>query len=225
LGIHWVGQASIHVAQDQRLLELLAKSGCRGLLIGMESLDTGNLRAMGKAWNRGSDHYAEKLKRLRDHGLAVYGTFLFGYDNDDHRTVERSVDFALQQKLYLAAFNHLVPFPGTPLYRRLLAEGRLRTEKWWLDPEGRIGDVTFHPRKISADELQELCLDARRRFYSYRSIFRRMWDLKANLRTPKMAGLFFAVNMQGHSDIDLRQGLQLGSGLGQWETADEPVSV
>jgi len=215
LGIHWIGQASIHVAREPELLELLVKSGCRGLLIGMESLDTANLRAMGKAWNRGSDNYAEKLTRLRDHGLAVYGTFLFGYDNDDHQTVERSVDFALEQKFFLAAFNHLVPFPGTPLYRRLLAEGRLRTEKWWLDPEGRIGDVTFQPRKISGDELHKVCLDARRRFYGYRSICQRMWDLKANMRSLKMAGLFLAVNMQGHSDIDLRQGLQLGSELGQ----------
>lgn len=225
LGIHWVGQASIHVAQDLELLDLLVKSGCRGLLIGMESLDAANLRAMGKAWNRGSDHYAEKLKRLRDHGLAVYGTFLFGYDNDDYKTVERSVDFALDQKLFLAAFNHLVPFPGTPLYRRLLAEGRLRAQGWWLDPEGRIGDVTFQPRKISAEELKQLCLAARRKFYGWGSILRRMWDLRANVRTPRMAALFLAANLQGHFDVDLRQGLQLGAGLDQWETADEPVSV
>ena len=225
LGIHWVGQASIHVAGDPELLDLLVNSGCRGLLIGMESLDPANLQAMGKAWNRGSDHYAERLKRLRDHGLAVYGTFLFGYDNDDHRTVQRSVDFALDQKLFLAAFNHLVPFPGTPLYRRLLAEGRLPLEKWWLDPQGRIGDVTFEPRNLSAPELQELCLGARRKFYGWGSMLRRMRDLRANVRTPKMAALFLTANLQGHFDVDLRHGLQLGAGLDQWEAVDEPVSV
>lgn len=225
LGIHWVGQASIHVAEDRELLDALFRSGCRGLLVGMESLDPVNLLAMRKAWNRGTDNYAEKLNRLRWHGLAVYGTFLFGYDNDDAATVDRSVEFALKQKLFLAAFNHLVPFPGTPLYRRLLAEGRVPVEKWWLDPEGRIGDVTFTPSKVSEGELQALCLAARRRFYGWNSVLRRMWDFRANLRTPKMAALFLMANLQGHYDVDLRQGLQLGSGLGQTERIDEPVSV
>ncbi|MFH1265142.1 MAG: hypothetical protein ABIK89_05400, partial [Planctomycetota bacterium] len=110
-------------------------------------------------------------------------------------------------------------------YRRLLAEGRLPVEKWWLDPDGRMGDVTFQPRKLSAEELQEACLDARRKFYRWGSILRRMRDLKANAKNPKMAGLFLTVNAQAHFDIDLRQGLQLGAGLGPWETVDEPVSV
>jgi radical SAM superfamily enzyme YgiQ (UPF0313 family) len=123
------------------------KSGCRGVLIGMESLDPANLRDMGKGWNLAGGSYAESLRRFRDHGLAVYGTFVFGYDNDDRDTVQSSVEFAVEQKLFLAAFNHLVPFPGTPLYRRLQAEGRLLTPKWWLDPNGRVGDVTFRGRR------------------------------------------------------------------------------
>ena len=56
LGIHWIGQASIHVADDRNLLDALVRSGCRGLLVGMESLDPANLRAMRKAWNRGADN-------------------------------------------------------------------------------------------------------------------------------------------------------------------------
>ncbi len=121
LGVNWVGQASIHIAQDDELLELMVQSGCRGVLIGMESLDPANLRDMGKSWNLAGGSYAESLRRFRDHGLAVYGTFVFGYDNDDAGVIERSVEFAREQKLFLAAFNHLIPFPGTPLYRRLAA--------------------------------------------------------------------------------------------------------
>ena len=83
LGVSWVGQASIHIAQDDELLELMVKSGCRGVLIGMESLDPANLRDMGKSWNLAGGSYAESLRRFREHGLAVYGTFVFGYDNDD----------------------------------------------------------------------------------------------------------------------------------------------
>ena len=150
----------------------MVKSGCRGVLIGMESLDPGNLRDMGKSWNLASGSYAESLRRFRDHGLAVYGTFVFGYDNDDAGVIERSVAFAREQQLFLAAFNHLIPFPATPLYKRLEDEGRLLKPRWWLAPESRVGEVNFRPKKIEPAELEELCLAARRQFYNWGSIGR-----------------------------------------------------
>ncbi len=150
----------------------MVRSGCLGVLIGMESLDPANLRDMGKDWNLAGGGYAESLRRFRDHGLAVYGTFVFGYDNDDREIVRRSVEFAREHKLFLAAFNHLVPFPGTPLYRRLEQEGRLLKPKWWLDPDSRVGDVSFRPKKLEPGELEGLCLEARRQFYGWGSIWR-----------------------------------------------------
>src|SRR5262249_2648548 len=144
-----------------------------------ESLDPDNLRDMGKSWNLSACSYADSLARFRKHGLAVYGTFVFGYDNDDRQVVQRSIDFAREHKLFLAAFNHLVPFPGTPLYERLRREKRLRTDKWWLDPEGRVGDVVFRPKKVTPEELQALCLDARRQFYRWSSICERLADRRA----------------------------------------------
>lgn len=222
LGVNWVGQASIHIAQDDELLELMVKSGCRGVLIGMESLDPANLRDMGKSWNLAGGTYAQSLKRFRAHGLAVYGTFVFGYDNDDRRVIQRSIDFARENKLFLAAFNHLVPFPGTPLYQRLEREGRLLKPKWWLDPESRVGDVVFRPKKLEPRELEELCLDARRQFYSWGSIFRRLWDQKANVPNLLMLGVFLGLNLEAHFDIDRRQGLRLGAGLAEWKN-HEPV--
>jgi radical SAM superfamily enzyme YgiQ (UPF0313 family) len=225
LNIGWVGQASIHIAQDEELLELMVKSGCRGVLIGMESLDPDNLRDMGKSWNLAGGSYADSLARFRKHGLAVYGTFVFGYDNDDRAVVQRSIDFAREHKLFLAAFNHLVPFPGTPLYRRLQQEGRLLTPKWWLDPQGRVGDVTFRPKKMAPGELQALCLDARRQFYSWDSIGERLLDRRANARNWLMVSVYLGLNIGAHFDIDLRQGLRLGAGLSEWEPVHEPVSV
>ncbi len=225
LRISWVGQASIHIAQDEELLELLVKSGCRGLLIGMESLDPANLRDMGKSWNLAGGSYAESLARFRVHGLAVYGTFVFGYDNDDRRVIRRSVEFAREHKLFLAAFNHLIPFPGTPLYHRLEAEGRLLKKKWWLDPESRVGDVSFQPRKMAPEELKEACLEARQQFYSWGSLWQRLWDRRANGRSPLMLALYLGLNLQAHFDIDRRQGLRLGAGLAEWTTADEPIPV
>ena len=212
LRINWVGQASIHIARDDELLKLLVKSGCRGLLIGMESLDPANLRDMGKEWNLADGSYADSLRRFRDHGLAVYGTFVFGYDNDDADAIRRSIDFAIEQKLFLAAFNHLIPFPGTPLFKRLRDEGRLLSPHWWLDRQSRVGDVAFRPRRMSPERLQELCLGARRDFYRFGSICRRLADFKANLKSPLMGMVYLALNLQSHFDIDLRQGLLLGAG-------------
>lgn len=225
LGINWVGQASIHIAQDEELLRLMAASGCRGVLIGMESLDPQTLREMGKEWNLAGGSYAQSLQRFRDHGLAVYGTFVFGYDRDDAEVIRRSVQFAREQKLFLAAFNHLIPFPGTPLFRRLESEGRLLVPRWWLDPASRVGDVTFRPQRMEPEELQQACLEARRSFYRWGSMFQRMCDLQANLKNATMAGVFWALNLQAHFDIDLRQGLRLGAGLDEQVVADELVPV
>jgi radical SAM superfamily enzyme YgiQ (UPF0313 family) len=223
LGISWVGQASIHIAQDEELLELMVRSGCRGVLIGMESLDPANLRDMGKGWNLAGGTYAESLARFRKHGLAVYGTFVFGYDNDDAEVVQRSIDFAREQKLFLAAFNHLVPFPGTPLYRRLQQENRLLTPRWWLDPEGRVGDVTFRPRKVTPEKLKSLCLDARRQFYRWTSIFERLRDPRANASSLLMTAVYLGLNIGAHFDIDLRQGLRLGAGPSERKPEHVPV--
>lgn len=223
LKINWVGQASIHIAKDAELLDLLVKSGCRGVLIGMESLDPANLRDMGKEWNLANGGYEESLRRFRERGLAVYGTFVFGYDNDDRSTVQKSVAFAREQKLFLAAFNHLIPFPGTPLFRRLEAEGRLLHQRWWLNPEYRVGDVVFRPKKVSPRELEEMCLEARKMFYGWGSIFERMRDGQANVTSPLMLGLYLGLNISAHFDIERRQGLRLGAGLNEWEPRGEPI--
>jgi radical SAM superfamily enzyme YgiQ (UPF0313 family) len=211
LRIRWVGQASIHIAGDDELLELMVQSGCCGVLIGMESIHPDNLRAMGKSWNTAHAAYGDSLRQFRKHGLAVYGTFVFGYDADDRQVIDESVEFAREHQLFLAAFNHLVPFPGTPLYRRLREQGKLLIDKWWLDPQGRVGDVVFRPAKMSPAELQEGCLSARRQFYSWASIFERMFDRRANASTLAMLGVYLGLNLGSHYDIDLRQGLQLGA--------------
>jgi radical SAM superfamily enzyme YgiQ (UPF0313 family) len=212
LNVRWVGQASIHIAQDDELLELMVRSGCVGVLIGMESLDPQNLREMGKSWNLAGGSYDASLKQFRKHGLAVYGTFVFGYDHDTPAVIEESVAFAREQKLFLAAFNHLTPFPGTPLYGRLKEQGRLHQDAWWLNTAGRVGAVTFQPQQMTPKELEAACLAARRKFYGYGSIAERMWDRQVNAGSLLMLGIYLGLNLGHHFDIDLRQELQFGAG-------------
>lgn len=210
LRIRWVGQVGLSIARNPELLRLMRSSGCIGVLIGFESLDADTLRAMRKPGRSSDLGYDEALARLRDHGLAVYGTFVFGYDTDDADSFPRTFEFALRNRLHTAAFNHLVPFPGTPVYDRLRAEGRLLHDAWWLSDRFGFGDVVFRPRHLTADRLAALCDAYRQRFFGWRSILHRGCDLRANCRTPALAALFAWVNLNGGREVRRRRGLPFG---------------
>lgn len=210
-GIRWVGQMSIDIARDEHLLDLMESSGCIGVLIGFESLDAQNLEQMNKRVNRGAEEYEAAVAALRRRSIAVYATFLFGYDTDTAETFERTLAFAVQQKFFFAAFNHLVPFPGTPLYERLKASGLLRFDRWWLEPSYRFGDIAFRPARLSPGELSATCLTFRKRFYSLPSLVKRGLDFRANASDPLKFFLFWSQGLTGRRDIELRQGLPLGN--------------
>jgi radical SAM superfamily enzyme YgiQ (UPF0313 family) len=206
----WIGQVSLHIAADRELLALMRRSGCEGVLIGFESLDAPTLTAMGKTVNLGARDYPHAIRAFRDHGLAIYATFVFGYDHDTPETFRRVYDFAVEQRFFFTAFNHLVPFPGTPLYERMAAEGRLLSPQWWLEPEGRFGEVVFQPAQLTPRQLAGLCEEHRRRFYSLASLARRATDLRANCRTPYKALVFLAQNILHQREVVRRQGLPFG---------------
>jgi len=210
LRIRWVGQISIEATNQPALLKLMRRSGCIGVLIGFESINSANLEQMGKSINRTVSDYETAISNLRKNGLAVYGTFVFGYDHDTRETFEETYRFAVRNKLFFAAFNHLVPFPGTPLYERLESEGRLLHKKWWLDPNYRFGDIAFQPAGFSPRELGDLCMEYRTKFYHPASILRRGMDVRANCSSPFMAAIFYAQNTKFLGDVHLRQNLPLG---------------
>lgn len=175
LGRRWACQISIDVARDQTLLDRMARCGCRYVLIGFESLNDDSLHQMGKRWNnRVSGSYQRVVSALHDRGMGIYGTFVFGYDADTVDIFDRTVDFALESRLEIANFNPLTPMPGSALYARLSSERRLLRQRWWLDADYRYGEAAFTPRSMTAEELTRGVFDARRRFYSWRSIGRRV---------------------------------------------------
>lgn len=209
LKLRWVSQASITVAFDDELLDLLRGSGCQGLLIGFESLDEANLAAMNKRFNLMRGGPRKALENLRAAGLRVYGTFVFGYDGDSAASFADAVDFCQDEGLFIAAFNHITPFPGTPLYQRLEGEGRLLHDAWWLDEGYRYNQVPFVPRNLTPEELERGCLEARRRFYAWRSILERARH-RIHRRSAFMMGNFLAINALHHYDVERRSGLPLG---------------
>ena len=209
LRIRWVSQASIDAAHDEEFLHLLARSGCQAVLIGFESLNPANLASMNKSFNTARGGFERALQNLRKHRIRVYGTFLFGYDGDTQESFAPTVAFAKRHGLYLAAFNHLTPFPGTPLYQRLQAEGRLLYDAWWLDDRYSYNRVPFQPRGISPEALQRSCLSARRDFYSWSSILRRSMA-GVNRSDGFMWRAFFLINAAHRGDVSLRDQYPLG---------------
>lgn len=210
LNIRWGCQASIDLASNPRLLNLMARSGCMVVLIGFESLDERNLRQMKKQWNLRQGDYATAIEQFHARGIMIYATFVFGYDHDTRDSFDICVDFALRSRFFLANFNPLTPTPGTPLYARLKAEGRLLYDRWWLDPDFRYGQAMFHPRGMTADELTEGCFGARQAFNRYGAIASRVLDFKANCHSLQHLGVFLAGNLISRREIYQKQGRALG---------------
>ena len=209
LGIRWVSQSSINAAHDPEFLELLTRSGCQGVLIGFESLNPDNLKDMNKMFNTMRGGFEQALSNLRRHRIRVYGTFIFGYDRDTPESFAATVRFAREHALYIAAFNHLTPFPGTPLYARLQREGRLLYDHWWLDDRYSYNRIPFKPRGMTPEVLQKNCLEARRTFYSWRSISQRGFD-HVNRSNWFMWRNFFLINAYHRNDVSLRDHYPLG---------------
>jgi radical SAM superfamily enzyme YgiQ (UPF0313 family) len=212
LNVRWVTQMSINAAHDEAFLAQLARSGCRGVLIGLESLDEGVLRSMRKTFNTMKGGFPVALANLRRHGIRVYGTFVFGYDGDHSESSQQAARFAIEHRFYLAAFNHLTPFPGTPLYKRLAQEGRLRYEKWWLDDRYRYNDLPFQPAGMSPEDVRQGCLRARREFYSWRSMTQRAFDA-VNRSDFFMFRNFFLINGMHRTEVATRDHFPLGDPL------------
>lgn len=214
LKIHWVSQASIDMTHDRELMDLMAKSGCVGNVIGFESIEAQSLRSMKKPQNSKSKHgyeaYTEQLKVLRDYGMQTWAAFTVGHDYDTPDSVQRTLDFALENKFTFAAFNTLLPYPNTPLYKKLQAENRLLYDgKWWLHPDYRYNYAAFRPALMTPEKLTELSYYARKSFNSINSIFSRVWDFKTNMRNPYRLGVYLAYNPIFRRETLKKQGIRL----------------
>ena len=210
LNIKWSCQVSIDVARDTDLVQLMATSGCISALIGIESLDPGSLKEIKKGWNVKWQSYDDAIEVFQNAGIMLYGTFVFGCDNDTVESFDAAVDFAIRHKFILANFNPLTPTPGAPLFDQMQREGRLLHERWWLDPDFKYGDATMQPLNMTADELTRGCFSARQKFNTFKSICSRLGDRRTNIRTPFRAGVYLLSNFVSRREIYRKQKRALG---------------
>jgi radical SAM superfamily enzyme YgiQ (UPF0313 family) len=170
LKVQWYGLATVLLADDQPLLDLAAQSGCRGLLMGLESILPENLRGSRKGFNS-PEGFAEVVRRLHARGIALQGCFVFGLDHDDTDIFLKTAKLAVEIKIDLPRFAIVTPFPNTGLYNRLQREGRILTRNWELY-DGQ--HVVFRPAKMTADELTRGTEAAWKHAYRFDSIARRL---------------------------------------------------
>lgn len=216
LHIFWASQATLTVANNPKLLDALAHSGCRMLLIGFESVEPANLRQMHKSWITQLGDRDTLVQRIHQVGISIYATFVFGFDHDTPASFEQALAFSRKHGFFFAAFNHLLPFPGTPLYARLRQEHRLLTEHWWLAPGYEYGQVVFQPARFSPEDLSMRCAEARRKFFSFLSILKRGLQLVRRRPPLRLFLAYWLQNLTMQREVDERLGLPIGEGLDDW---------
>lgn len=158
-GIRWLGQSDISIAQDDEMLNMVRKSNCKFLLLGLESISAESLKTVNNnSWKYNKlSNYSSYIGRIQGTGIGVMGSFIFGFDHDDSTVFKKTAEFVLENNLYYSNFSILTPYPGTRLRERLVKENRLLTTPW---EKYTLWDVNFIPKKMSASELQTGLFDA-----------------------------------------------------------------
>ncbi|NSX53785.1 B12-binding domain-containing radical SAM protein [Parasulfitobacter algicola] len=208
LNIRWFGLVTSLIGRDPDLMELMAKSGCSGVLIGFESISTDALGSVHKKFNQ-PNTYTKVIEDLHRLNISIYGCFVFGYDTDDTGVFQRTADFAIDAGIDLPRFAIQTPFPGTPLYHRLNAEGRITTRDWELY-DGQ--HVVYRPSKMTGEELQDGHVWAWQNVYSRRAILKRLAKSRTQLPISILANLgyrFYANHLHSHYTCDWPIGYEL----------------
>ena len=185
LNIRWYGLSTVIIAHDRELMELMARSGCKGLLLGLESLSRESLADTKKSFNAKVD-YKKFIADLHQLGISIQGCFVFGLDSDTKHVFEDTVEFAIECGVDLPRFALLTPFPNTALYKRLDAEGRILTRNWELYDAQH---VVFQPKHMSVKELNDGHEYAWKAIYKYSAIARRLKNAR------KFSPLLLAANL------------------------------
>jgi radical SAM superfamily enzyme YgiQ (UPF0313 family) len=183
----WSAAVTIDVTDDSSLVREMAVAGCTGVFIGFESLQNDNIAESHKKSPRTED-YARRVEILHRHGIQVNGSFVLGFDYDGPDVFEKTVAWIEANRLECATFHILTPYPGTPLFKQMEAEGRILHRNWTLYD---TGNVVFRPRRMSAEELAAGYAWCYRRLFSHASIWRRRpADLRAVLPYLAMSYLY-----------------------------------
>ena len=182
-GIKWFTETDISVAEDDELLDLMRTSGCQQVLIGFESPAVADLDGVELTSNwksRQADKYTEAIRNIQAHGITVNGCFVLGLDGQDSTIFDAVFDFVKTSGLYEVQITVLTAFPGTPLHKRLQAEGRIIQDGDWK--KCTLFDVNYRPDKMTVKELETGFRDLAEKLYSAEFTAHRRSSYRKQLR-------------------------------------------
>lgn len=185
LNLSWMAQTDISIGNDEELLELLYRSGCEVVYIGLESVSEENLHLIDPAnWKMKQLHkYPALLGNIQSHGIGVHGSFMVGLDNDDLSTFQSIIDFIIDNNLFGGSISILAPYPGSKIRERFEKEGRLLHTPW-SDYNG--GKVTFLPKQLTPRQLHDGLIKIWRNIYAPEIQIRKMRYFKNVFKKLRM---------------------------------------
>src|SRR6202049_1269809 len=160
---------TIDVTDDPSLIRNMELAGCTGVFVGFESLSDDNLADSHKKTPKTSD-YERRGRLLHDHGIQVNGSFVLGFDHDRKDVFARTAEWIEQNRLECATFHILTPYPATPLFRQMEAQGRILHRDWALYDTGH---AVFQPKHMTPPELETGSAWIYQRLFSHASIWQR----------------------------------------------------
>jgi len=165
----WTTQVRADVAKDLELVRLMKKAGCHTLYIGFESVNPESLKSMKK--KQTVEEIAAAIRVLRRHRIGIHGMFVYGFDEDDWKTVERTVKFAQRSKLNSTQFLILTPLPGSEFFEKIRREDRFQFRDWALYDAHH---VVFRPARLSLFDLQRAQIFSHKKFYSLKQTVKKL---------------------------------------------------
>jgi radical SAM superfamily enzyme YgiQ (UPF0313 family) len=183
LGLKWFTESDVSVARDPDLLRAMKASGCAQILLGFESPQASALDGLEHSsnWKRKRlDEYRRAVDAVQGAGITLNGCFVLGLDGTDAGSFDAVYEFVKETGLYEVQITVMTPFPGTPLYRRLLAQGRIIEPGAW--ERCTLFDVNFVPERMTVEELERGFRDLMVRIYDRSFVSSRRRDFFRNLR-------------------------------------------
>jgi len=176
LKIKYICQIDSLAFKNPDTIRALRKSGCFMAFIGFESIDQSTLADISKSFNK-PDNYPDLIRMLHENKINVYASIILGFEKDNPHTAEETSKFLIDHKVGLASFFRVTPLPGTRLYDQLNKQGFLIDKKWWLKRgEGREALVKYPGNPYTGEQLTSIAMQ---HFYSWKSIFKRLFPFKA----------------------------------------------
>lgn len=198
LGIHWFSFFSSENAKRPDLLELAARSGCVAAIIGFESVVDGNIQSVNKGVNR-VEHFVATAQAFKRAGIQVFGCFISGFPDDDEEVLEQTLEVIEAMGIPFVFHYPLYPTPGTRLYERFLAEGRLKDPRFWLQPHNPYDLIHLPKFDARPGGYEGAYKRMTHDFYSLRRILKRSlpWGRKAPVTLLTNLGMRFLTAKDG----------------------------